>query len=152
MTARGAIATALALAGAFALGRLASAPAPAPAKPERIVERGPQRTIIERAAAPDLDEVRRVIREELARAATRTPDADDEPAEEPPRDRTAAVAQAHAALDTGMADGRWTDDDRARLRGTLAELSPAEADVIFDKLLLALNAGQLQPEAHGPPI
>lgn len=152
MTARRIVVAALVIAGGFAVGRLTADGSPPRTTTERIVERGPQRTIVERAVTPDLDEIRRVVREELAHGAAPSStleSAADEP-EHP--DRDILLSQARTALETGMADGRWNDDDRARLRDALGSLSPHEAGELFDTLLLALNSGTLQADVHGAPI
>lgn len=155
MTTRKLVVAPLALAAAFAIGRLTADRSPPRATTERIVERGPQRTIVERAVTPDLDEIRRVVREELAHGAapSSTLESAAEPAEEAEHpDRDILLSQARTTLETGMADGRWSDDDRARLRDALGSLSPHEAGELFDTLLLALNSGTLQPDVHGAPI
>jgi hypothetical protein len=152
VTARRVVVAALVIAGGFAVGRLTADGSPSRTTTERIVERGPQRTIVERAVTPDLDEIRRVVREELAHGAAPSStleSAADEP-EHP--DRDILLSQARTALETGMADGRWNDDDRARLRDALGSLSPHEAGELFDTLLLALNSGTLQADVHGAPI
>jgi hypothetical protein len=154
VTTRGLVVGALAIAGGFAVGRFTTGSPSAPARTERIVERGPQRTIVERAVGPDMDEVRRVIREELARGGTAQVQAAAEPAQvqETEGESEVALDDARVVLDTGMADGRWSDEDRARLRNAMATLPPRQTAELFDKLLLALNSGQLQADVHGAPI
>lgn len=154
MTTRGLVIGALAIVGGFAVGRFTTGSSSVPTRTERIVERGPQRTIVEHAVGLDMDDVRRVIREELARGGTGQAQPAVEPAQaqEAEGDSEVVLDDARVVLDTGMADGRWSDEDRARLRDAMASLSPQQSDELFEKLLLALNSGTLQADVHGAPI
>ena len=146
---RNAVLAALAFAGAYAVGRMTSEPAPA--KTERIVERGGERTIVRERGGDgiSLDDVRAVVREELK--AKGAGEQGVEPAEQPAPDPQ-RLARAQEALDQGLADGRWTDEDRERLRPNLASLTREELEQIFGKLFPALNSGELRVEVMGPPV
>ena len=128
-----------------AIGRMTTDPAPA--KTERIVERGGERTIVREhgGAGISLDDVRAVVREELK--ANGSTDAASQPPPDPQR-----LARAQAALDEGLADGRWTEEDRERLRPNLASLTREELEQVFGKLFPALNSGELRVEVMGPPV
>lgn len=146
---RNAVLACLAFAGAYAIGRMTTEPAPT--KTERIVERGGERTIVrERGGnAISLDDVRAVVREELK--ATGGTDGRSDAAEQPPPDPQ-RLARAQAALDEGLADGRWTEEDRERLRPNLSSLTRDELEQVFGKLFPALNSGELRVEVLGPPV
>lgn len=138
--ARELVLAAIAVVGAYAYGRHGVEPTTV----ERpVVVRGERtQTIVQQQReAIDADGVRAIIRQELASAKPAPPVADE----------TKLVA-ARDALRNGMADGRWTDDDRARLRPLLLELTHEQADEIFDALLPALNDGQLRADVIGPPV
>jgi hypothetical protein len=128
------------LAGAFILGRET---APARVITERVVERVPSLAV---AAAPPSGAVMRAAFDERPCAAT--PPA---PPPEPARDGV-ALAAALAVLDEAMADGRWSEDDRSRVIGSMRDLSADEAAAIMETLMPALGSGALRVELDGPPI
>jgi hypothetical protein len=137
------------LVGAYTIGRITTDAPSAAQHSERIIERGPERTIVhERTGAGiSLDDVRAVVREELAN--------DKVPAEDTVGDNHAddsRFAVAKTALDTAMSDGRWSETDRSQLRAHLATLSQTESEKLFSVLFPALNAGQLHAEFRGSPI
>ena len=131
---------------AYAIGHW-TAPVPAP----RIIERDHERTILKHgtAARIDLDEIRAIVRDELAQSRN-----DDSVAaqEDKPAIDDARLASATTALEQGMSDGRWTTDDRDRLRVVFHTLSQAEMAQIASRLFPALNSGRLQITVEGPPI
>jgi hypothetical protein len=137
----------LAFTGAYAAGRITTPDAPTPVPPERIVERASTRTIVQQAGASiSLDDVRAVVREELAHVpAAQVVDA-------APVIDEARLSRARSALDEGMVDGRWTEEDRERLRPLFASLPRAEGEQILSTLIPAFNAGRLRLEFHGSPI
>jgi hypothetical protein len=133
---------------AFGVGRItALISEPAPPPPARIVEQRHDRTIVERGASLDLDAVRAIVREELAQQAAPVTVVEREQPIDPDR-----LARAKTALGEGMADGRWTNDDRDRLRPMLARMSRTELEEILRTLFPALNTGKLRPETDGPLI
>jgi hypothetical protein len=139
---------ALGFCAAYAIGRwTADAPVPAP----RIIERDHERTIVKHGAAAriDLDEVRAIVRDELAQS--RNDDVGRRTDEKPTID-DARLARATTALEQGMGDGRWTADDRDRLRLVLHTLSRTEMEQVAGRLFPALNSGKLQLVVEGAPL
>ncbi|MBA3500193.1 MAG: hypothetical protein H0T65_07470 [Deltaproteobacteria bacterium] len=118
----------------------------------QVIERDHERTIVKHRAAAriDLDEVRAVVRDELAQS--RTDDNVARPTDDKPVIDDARLARATTALDQGMSDGRWTADDRDRLRLVLQTLSQAEMEQVAIRLFPALNSGKLQLVGAGPPL
>jgi hypothetical protein len=51
-----------------------------------------------------------------------------------------------------MGDGRWTADDRDRLRLVLHTLSRTEMEQVAGRLFPALNSGKLQLVVEGAPL
>ena len=140
------------IAAAFAAGLAlggssheATAPAPVPASPPTAAA----------AAAPrglSADEVRRIVRDELANAPARAAgeaatDKADAEAGDPD-----ALARAHEVLAAGMADGRWSIEDRAALRQAIVRLARPQIDEIFATLFPAINAGQLRLDSGVTPL
>jgi hypothetical protein len=133
---------------AFWLGTRASRPAAAPPAPAPAAPaaRAPAPVA---AAGLDRDDVRAVIREELARL-------DRAPAlpEEDPAADDAEVARAHTAalstVESGIADGVWDDADRQALRAQLGALGEAETHDVLSPLFQAINDQRLALD--GPPI
>jgi hypothetical protein len=132
---------------AYCIGRLTVQTSQKPsAPPARIVEQRHDRTIVERSASLDLDDVRAVVREEIAQQAS--------PAAVEREDQIHPDRLAHVkgALVESMADGRWTNDDRERLRPMLTTMSRAELEDVFSTLFPAFNTGKLRLETDGPPL
>jgi len=91
-----------------------------------------------------IDEVRRAVREEIAAERVATPG--DDQVEAPPE----AIEAAHAVVQSAIATGRWTDATRDQLRRQVAALPRAELDPILSELFVALNAGTVRADVHGP--
>jgi len=98
------------------------------------------------------DDVRVVIREELARADRAATAPAEEAAPDPAE--AAAIEQAHAAaataIDQGIEDGVWNEADRHALRLQLVHLGPEETKEVLSPLFQAINDQRLQLD--GPPI
>jgi hypothetical protein len=139
---------ALGFCAAYTFGRWTTdAPAPAP----RIIERAHERTIVKHGAASsiDLDEVRAIVRDELAQSRNHDVAL---PTDNKPAIDDARLARAMTAVDQGMSDGRWSSDDRDRLRGVFHTLSQAEMEQVASRLFPALNSGKLQLAVEGAPL
>ena len=137
--------TALALATAFLVGRLVAPDAVPAHSTERIIELRPGEPRIVHTQADSLTaaDVRSIVDEALAaRAPVEAP--------EHPVD-TAAFSQARAAVSTGVSDGRWTIDDRDRLRAVLDRLNREQMRDVMTSLFAAINTGRVQLETDGPP-
>ena len=132
--------------GAYAIGRWTI---DAPAPTTRVVEHDRERTIVKHAGSTtiDLDGIRAIVRDELANA--RASDSSAPRSEDKPPIDDAQLAVATTALDQGMTDGRWTTEDRDRLRAVLPTLSQAEFEAVASRLFPALNSGKLQLAIEG---
>jgi hypothetical protein len=119
------------------------------------------------SAALDGEELRAVVREELARsaaerdgaaaaaaseAADSADSADSARLANPARaERMAqAVTAATAAIETGIVDGIWDDRDRDALRAELPYLGERETHAVLSPLFQAVNAQRVKLD--GPPI
>jgi hypothetical protein len=113
--------------------------------------------VIERNLAGGLDseELRAVVREELALAQRSEHDEPDpEPIEPSDPVRAAKVAQAASsashAIEVGIADGLWDERDRDALREQLPYLGERETHAVLSPLFQAINAQRVKLD--GPPI
>jgi hypothetical protein len=136
-----------------------SAPSPSrPATPARVgrtevaAPRGP-------AAAPapglSLADIRAAVRAELAAAqaeAAPSSGESDSAAEAAVPGDPAAFVRADDALTVAMADGRWTDDDRAGFRASLDGLDPDQTESLLSTITVAFNAGDVIVDTSGGPF
>lgn len=104
-----------------------------------------------------LDDVRRVVREELAAADTRTapgargaPDA-SEP-EPPTPAQTAALARAGMVLDGALSRRQFTEADVDALRAEFHQLAPAQQAEIMQRYAVAVNQGRIVPQTDRIPF
>jgi hypothetical protein len=146
-----------ALAATFWLGtRLGgSTGAPAAGRMDRVVAERPlaPAIAIQSAAGLTREDIRAVVREELAQHAAPSPEARDAAEAVSPERATqvhAAVVAAHEVVTDGVARGTWGDRERTALRVQLVQLGPAETHEVLTPLFQAINAQQLQLD--GPPI
>jgi hypothetical protein len=122
-------------------------------EPRNVVVVGPSTA---RLADDDRAALRALVREELAASKPRAdaPRADRDPAPEPSLTdaQLQAFDRARATVDSSIAQGTWTPENRAQLRMTMAQL-PAETSLeIVRPLLIAVNEGKVRWEGHGPPL
>lgn len=115
-----------------------------------------------RGLAVDAETLRAIVREELARAGdSRAPsgvvaagehgDAAREPsAADVARD--AAFGKARSVVDSALAAGVWTEDDRAAVRSAMTTLSREQVDELNRALVPALNEGRLRSTFAGFPL
>ncbi len=140
------------LAAAVLVARSGS-PTPAPATAtstttERVIERaGVDRIVATSTGGLTEAELRAAIRAELAAADPAKPEVREE--EVAPRD-AAAFARADQTVTAAMADGRWSEEDRAALHGALADLAPDQIESLLSAVAVAINEGEL--ETDGPPL
>ncbi len=138
---------------AYWLGaRGASAPAspavaPASAATARVASPPARLDVAPSGSGLTVDDVRAVVREELAArddaAAPAAPEATE-------AEREAAVTTAHTAIADGISDGVWDERDRVTLGTQVARLGPDDAARAIAPLFAAINAQQL--ELRGPPL
>lgn len=146
-------------AGAVALAFWAgqqTSPTPAPATEREAPAAASARPIvIERTQAePGLDreELRAIVREELARGQAAPSPAEESAEADPARQqaRAEALAQASTVVEHGIADGVWSTEERNALRAQLPQLGEREIHAVLSPLFQAINAQRLQLD--GPPI
>jgi hypothetical protein len=87
------------------------------------------------------DEVREIVRAEVGHT---------EPAQPAAPVDDGALAHAHGVLNSGLADGRWTTEDRELLNRELPSLSKAQFEEIISTLFAALP--HMKVELEGPPL
>jgi hypothetical protein len=149
--------TVLLLAVSYGMGRRSSTPAEADSPVEAGAPAAVRSIVIERSDTPggiDREELRAVVREELARNAEEHAGEEDparEPAD-PAREArvTQAVAAAVAAIESGIVDGLWDARDREKLREQLPFLGERETHAVLSPLFQAVNAQRVKLD--GPPI
>ncbi len=141
-----------AVALAFWLGKHTAPDGATPAAPNGATPPRERPMVLAHAVAPaglTRDELREVVREELAQASA-PPDSQEEPAPERQAAREVARAQATQLVQAGIADGVWSSDERNALRAQLPMLGERELHVVLSPLFQAINAQRLQLD--GPPI
>jgi hypothetical protein len=141
---------ALGLACAFGIGRLTIAVS-SPTHTERVIERQPVEHRVVHAASSSsplsAEDVRAIVNDTLAAHA---PAEAEQPSPVHPVD-PAAPALARTIVTDGTADGRWTVEDRERLRGVFDRLNREQASEVLSSLYGEINAGRVHLELDGPP-
>jgi len=109
------------------------------------------------SAAISLDDVRRVVREELVAAkgrpavAGQTVGTTDEP-QPPTLAQTAALTRASAVLDAAISRRQFTETDVDALRAEFHQLSPPQQAEVMQRYVLAVNQGRLVPQSDRLPF
>lgn len=108
-------------------------------------------TVAGRAVGPSVEEMRALIREELAHtpaaAAPRV-----EPAPSVDLAAAAKVDEAEEQLDAAAARGTWGTDDATALRGLLADVPDSERAGLMARLARSLNDGTLRLDPGAVPL
>ena len=146
------------VAGFLIGGHAGDPPASAAEGPPVVVYPGadPAATQLPSAAPVTLDDLRRVVLEELAarpagelragggveEAAAATPSAEQE----------VAADQARALLGSALSRRSWTDADRDALSPQFAAMSPEQRSEWLQQYAQAVNQGRLVPESELPPF
>jgi hypothetical protein len=101
---------------------------------------------------PSVEEIRAVVREEVARSEVRVPGALPV-TEVSPSDTVAeeAVVVAEQRLADAAARGSWTDEDRLAFRAQLGAAPPSERGRLMAELARKLNSGT-RLATSGPPL
>jgi hypothetical protein len=68
----------------------------------------------------------------------------------PPPDDPVLTANAQSLVDRAIASGKWTDDDAAAMRVSMAAMTPGQRDDAMHMLLRALNERGVRRSTHGP--
>jgi hypothetical protein len=103
------------------------------------------------------DDVRRVVREELAVALreSRTGPlaAGEAVAPVPPTPaQDAALLRANQLLAGAISRRQWTDDDADTLRAELHTLTPEQQGEVLRQYAVAVNQGRIVPQSDRPPF
>ena len=117
-----------------------SAQTPAPRAPSGFVSAGAPAL-----AGPSAEDLRAVVRQELAAK----PPAVSEPEPEDLERQAVAAQRAHAIVDAAVHAGRWTSTDARALLGVIGQLSAEDHDLVMSALIAPANAGRLRVETPG---
>ena len=110
------------------------------------------------AQAPSLDDVRRVVREELAAARAPAGGGSAAAAElaptqaEPTPTQVAAQQRARQLIDGAISRGRWGDADVDAMQGVFHQLTPEQQAEVLQQYAMAVNQGRLVPDTDRPPF
>jgi hypothetical protein len=110
------------------------------------------------AAALSVDDLRRVVREELAAAggpaATGRSDPPQVPAASPELTVAQVSAQQRASqlIDAAITRRQWTDDDVDALQGLFHQLNPDQQAEVLRQYAVAVNQGRLVPQTDRIPF
>lgn len=149
------------LAGLLAGWWLASRPEEPPASPVTSAStshaQGSSREVSPAApSAVSLEDLRRVVREELAAAGGHTPTpgpstAAGEPGLPTPA-QNAALMRASQLLDSAMARRQWTDADVQAIRAEFHQLTVEQQVEVMRQYAMAVNQGRIVPQTDQVPF
>jgi hypothetical protein len=110
-----------------------------------------------RSATISLEDVRRVVREELVAAKGRPAVAGQiagDAVEPPPPTpaQTAALARADAVLDSALSRRQFTDADVDALRAEFHQLSTEQQAEVMQRYAVAVNQGRIVPQSDRLPF
>jgi hypothetical protein len=115
------------------------------------------RPAVSQSATISLDEVRRVVREELIAAKGRPAVAGqaagdtDEP-QPPTPAQTAALARASMVIDSALSRRQFTDADVDALSVEFRQLSTAQQAEVMQRYAVAVNQGRIVPQSDRLPF
>jgi hypothetical protein len=107
----------------------------------------PRDVTIRTEGAIDVEQLRAVVREEVARLRAPTPEAPAAAAQPSP-----SLERAHALVNARLQSGVWTEDDRRALQSELASMTQAEVEEVLATVFPAMNDGRLRLTYDGAPI
>ena len=104
-----------------------------------------------------IDDVRRVVREELVASKGRTAvagQAASDMVEPPPPTsaQTAALARASSLLDSAISRRQFTDADVDALRAEFHQLSTEQQTEVMQRYVVAVNQGRIVPQSDRLPF
>jgi hypothetical protein len=146
-------------AGWILASRFIAAPGPA-FMPLEGAEDSPVLTSPTAASGPiTLDDLRRVVREELA-AAARTPgaqvrtEAEDVPddAVRPTPEQDAALSRINQLLDAAISRRNWTEADVDAMRAEFPQLTADQQAEVMRRYAMAVNQGRIVPQSDRLPF
>ena len=140
-------------AGAWIAGGLGD-PASPPVAPGEAALAAPVTGSAPGAAAFTLDDVRRVVRQELdARPSAGNTGTGASPAADlPDAQQIRAASQAHAVLDAAIARRSWTEADSEALREDFNALTADQQAELLRAYAVAVNQGRLVPQTDRAPF
>jgi hypothetical protein len=105
----------------------------------------------------DLAPIRAMVREELAAALSRAPGAGVQAgSSSPPAEVSSASPQqqqdAIQAISGLMEGGNWGNDERASFHQQLGQLDPQQREAAMQRLVQAINSGNLRVATAGAPF
>jgi len=112
---------------------------------------------VAQSATISLDDVRRVVREELVAARVRPAVAGqadgntDEP-QPPTPAQTAALGRASAVIDSALSRRQFTDADVDALRAEFHQLSAEQQAEVMQRYVVAVNQGRIVPQSDRLPF
>ncbi len=99
------------------------------------------------------EDIRRVVREELAAQRPAVPDAPgDSRPPSPTSKQAAAGSQARSVLETAIAKRQWAETDADAMRDVFDQLSPDQQAEILQQYAQAVNQGRLVPQTDRMPF
>ena len=115
------------------------------------------RPAVSQSATISLDDVRRVVREELVAARGRPAVAGEtvgDTGNPPPPTpaQTAALGRASAVLDSALSRRQFTDADVDALRAEFHQLSTEQQAEVMQRYALAVNQGRIVPQSDRLPF
>ena len=103
-----------------------------------------------------LEDLRRVVREELAAAALpgggKAREAESTPRPELTGVQVAAGQRARQLLDGAIGRGRWSDAEVDAMKGVFDQLTAEQQAEVLQHYATAVNQGRLVPETDRPPF
>jgi hypothetical protein len=135
-------------------------PSAAPAPPVREVVRavpGESRVVVT-PGAPGLDpealqdDIRELLREELAERDGPDGDTAVEAAVAPTTDNLAAAERGQDVVASAIAAGHWTEADAIELRALALEMTQGQREEVAHTLVPAINRQELRLDYAGPPF
>ena len=123
-----------------------------PASPAAVDFRAPAASHDAAEPALTADDVRRVLREELAAGRASAPLPASPVAEVVTPAQAAAVSEAQSVLDTALARRTWTEADADGMRASFDKLSADQQADLLRQYALAVNQGRLVPQTERVPF
>jgi hypothetical protein len=85
-------------------------------------------------------------------ASEPSPETIPEELHEPSPEAVAAQEEATRIFEVAKSSGSWTDDDNEQMAEKLRAMPLDQADAARQKLIVALNRGELRADFSGPPL
>lgn len=113
----------------------------------------PETAIVAPQSALTAEDIRRVVREELAtRRSTELAAAGPSRPEPPSAAQSAAGSQAQSVLETAIARRQWGETDADAMRAVFDQLTPDQQSEILRQYAQAVNQGRIVPQTDRVPF